>query len=121
MSPVALLAAASALAYAPAACAADCLKNGDVVTGRLEWRSLTAPQGKPIPAPFLVLGDAACVDGSQSRAQGVNVQLDFAEADPLSAVREGDTLAVSADYRAPHGKWETGDIMAERAHIVTRP
>jgi hypothetical protein len=121
MNAVTLLAAAGALAAAPFAHAADCLKNGDTLAGRLEWRSLTAPQGKPIPAPFLVLGHVVCVDGPEGRVKGTNVQLDFTDTDPLKNVHAGDMLAITADYRAPHGKWETGDIMADRAQTVVQP
>jgi len=106
------------LACAPAAAAGPCLSDGAALTGRFEWASLTAPRGKPIPAPFLVLEKPIC---TQSGAQGTRVVLELQDSAGLERIAIGATLTVRGNYAAPQDGWNTADIVAANAVIVSRP
>jgi hypothetical protein len=103
----------------PQSAMAACLQDGEAITGKLAWMSLTQPQGKPIPAPFLMLDKPACAHDALGNVQGTRVQLLLKGIDPLQNVKEGDTLTVTANYGRPETKWHIGDIVAFDAQIVS--
>ncbi|HEY0302603.1 MAG TPA: hypothetical protein VGC36_14755 [Rhizomicrobium sp.] len=116
MKALALAAAMAALAQP--ALAGACVENGAPLTGRFEWASLTAPNGKPIPAPFVVLDTSIC---TVSGAQGRRVTLELKDDAALNGLAAGAVLTVTGDYAAPDAQWNSADIVATNAVIVSRP
>jgi hypothetical protein len=100
-----------------AAAGQDCLQDGATVAGRFAWLSLTRPNGKPIPAPYLLLDIPVCLrDAAGVHSSGL---LRLLPADPaaLDGLKKGDVLVVSARYSLPEDFNDLGDIAANDAHL----
>ncbi len=118
MRALLLAAAISALALAPAAHAAGCLKDGEPVTGKFAWASSTHPNGTAIHVPFVILAKSVCVKDEFGEATGTRMQVVLKDTDAIKAYREGSMLTIEGKYGPPETAWHIGEIMAFDAEII---
>ena len=86
--------AALGLVLAAAAARPLCLHDGDTVPGQFKWMSLTRPNGKPIPAPYLALDLPVCLRDKGGVHFSHVLRLQPADPTALEGLNEGDVLTV---------------------------
>jgi hypothetical protein len=101
-------------AAAPQACTAD----GTPLTGRLEWLSLTRPNGKPIPAPYVQLDIPICIKSGGTVITSGLLRVYPRDEAALQGLHTGDSLIVIGSYKLPDDFKANGDIAVYDAQLV---
>ena len=97
---------------------AACIADGAAVTGRFEWLSLTRPNGKPIPAPHVLLDVPVCVNTAQGVVTSGLLRVFPRDDAVLQKLHTGDDLIVIAHYGLPDDFKANGDIGAYDAQLT---
>ena len=113
-----MMLSAAALGLMLAAAAPACVKDGAALTGRFEWQSLTRPNGKPIPAPYVLLDIPICIKSGETVITSGLLRVYPRDAAMLQGLHEGDALLVIGRYKLPDDFKTLGDIAVYDAQLV---